>query len=98
MAKGIRIKLSGKKRYLLASAQAIAKYREVVGRELAAKSTWSNLSIWDLLVIAWACLLHEDPELKIEDVGKAVYAQSNLAELIGKISETFNAYDWELNK
>jgi len=97
MTKGIKVKLD-KKRHLLVTSQAVAKYQEVTGRELAAQSTLSNLSLRDVVVITWALLLHEDPRLTIDQVGDMIKPQTNMKELMYKIAEAWDAYGRELDK
>jgi len=95
MTKRIKIKLD-KERHLLATSRAIAKYQEVTGRELLAKSTLSNLSLRDVIVVTWTLLLHEDSSLTIDQVGDIIKPQTNMNELIYKIGEAWDAYDKEL--
>ena len=93
---GVKVKIGGKKRHFLITSEAIAKYREVTGRELLFKSTFSNLSLRDVIVITWACLLHEDPGLKIDDVGDMIKPQGNMQELMYRIGEAWDAYSKEM--
>lgn len=95
MAKGIKVKLD-KKRHLLVTTDALAQYEKVTSRKLLAKSTISNLSLRDLIVITWAFLLHEDPGLKIDDVGDMIKPQGNMQALIYKIAEAWAVYDKEM--
>lgn len=97
MNRGIEVKLD-RKRHLLASSQAIAKYQEITGRELAARTTISNLSLRDVIVITWALLLHEDPGLTIDGVGDMIFPLTNMKELMYKIAEAWDVYGKELEK
>jgi len=97
MAKSVKVKLD-RKRHLLVTSQAIAKYREVTGRELAAQTTLSNLSLRDLIVVTWALLLHEDSKLTLDQVGDMIKPQTNMKELMYKIAEAWDAYGRELDK
>ena len=95
MAKEIKVRLD-KTRHLKASAQAIARYQEVTGRELLAQSTRSNLSLRDVIIVAWVLLLHEAPGLTIDEVGDMIFPLTNMQELMYKIAEAWDTYYKEL--
>jgi len=95
MNRGIEVKLD-MKRHLRVTADALAAYERVTGRQLLAKATMSNLSLRDVVVIVWALLLHEDETLKIDDVGDMIKPLTNMKELIYKVAEAWDIYIREL--
>lgn len=67
-SKAVPLELGGKTRHLLLDFNALAAFEEKTGKNVF-KFDWDNLSAKDTRVLIWACLLHEDPELMLEQVG-----------------------------
>ena len=97
MARGIRVKLD-RKRHLRLTSQAIADFERVTGKPLLAESTLSNLSLRDFVTIVWALLLHEDPQLTIEQVRDMIHPLGKIKELRDKIVEACDAYVKEMDQ
>ena len=97
MSKGIKVKLD-KKRHLLITTDAIAAYERITGKQLVARSTIVNFSSRDLVVFVWACLLHEDSKLTLDEVAEMIKLQINWDSLIAGIQKAWDAYGKELEK
>lgn len=57
-------------RHLLLDFNALALIEEKTGKNTLDGATWSNMTASTMRVFLWACLLHEDPSLTLEQVGK----------------------------
>ena len=69
MAKGkVKVRLGGKKRHLRVTSEALAAFEKVTHKPLMAQSTLENLTLVDLIAMAWSFLLDESPELSIGEV------------------------------
>ncbi|MEM3453497.1 MAG: hypothetical protein QW835_07745 [Candidatus Hadarchaeum sp.] len=66
----IEIKLD-KVRHLRLDFNALAKAEEVTGKSFLTSEglSWATTSAKGLRALIWACLLHEDPDLTLEEVG-----------------------------
>lgn len=97
MAKGVKIRLD-KKRHLLITTESLAAYERVTGRQMMAQSTLTNLSLRDVIVMAWAFLLHEDSRLTIDQVGDMIKPQKNFNELLSGIQRAMDDFTKELDR
>lgn len=77
-----------KKRRLEIDFNAMAAFEDETGDSLF--TLGENLSAKQLRALLWAACLHEDPELKIETVGKHV-TMKNLNEINEKLGEAMQA-------
>jgi hypothetical protein len=62
-----------KLRHLRMDFNALAKVEEVTGKSFLNGVSWQNMTVRDYRALLWACLIHEDPELTLEDVGAMVH-------------------------
>jgi len=79
-----------KERHLLLNLNAMVSFEEVTGKNMLRQETMGELSAKDLRAILWACLLHEDEVLKLEDVGAMIHA-GNMEEISDKLAEAWGA-------
>ena len=77
-----------KTRHLRCDLNAMVAYERASSRKMEAMG--GNPSMEDVLILLWACLIHEDKELTIETVGTMVHA-GNLAEVSDKLAQTAQA-------
>lgn len=62
-----------KKRRLLLNFNAMALFEEQTGKNILASDVMENPSARDIRALLWACLVHEDPELTVEQVGAMIH-------------------------
>lgn len=60
-------------RHLRLDFNALARAEEATGKSLLNGIAWQNMTVKDYRALVWACLLHEDPELTLEDVGSLIH-------------------------
>jgi len=78
-----------KVRHLKLDLNAMAEFEEVTGKSLmAGKFHGKNMTPKDLRAMLWACLIHEDEQLTLKQVGSWVTV-SNLLEVAGKLNDAF---------
>ena len=70
-------------RHLRCDLNAMVAYERASGRRM--ETMGGNPSMEDVLILLWACLIHEDRELTVEAVGGMVHA-GNLAEVSDKLA------------
>lgn len=80
-----------KKRKLRYTMNALAEIEDALGVTMGEIDT-VKMTIKNIRVILWAGLIHEDPELTVEEVGNMVDLQ-NLDEVQEKITEAFSNGD-----
>lgn len=83
----IPIKLD-KERHLLMDLNAMVSFEDATGKNIMQGLDASSMTAKDFRALLWACLLHEDETLKIEDVGKMIHA-GNMGELSEKIAQAW---------
>lgn len=78
-----------KERHLCLTLNAMVQFGEVTGVNLFQKSSMQDISPKDLRALLWACLIREDKQLSLEQVGEMVHAGNFLevAEALGKVWE-----------
>jgi len=81
----IKLKLD-KVRHLRLDLNAMVAYERVSGKKI--ESFGLDSSMEEVLYLLWACLLHEDKELTVEEVGSTVHA-GNLKEIDASLSQAF---------
>jgi len=84
---GIPITLD-KARYLLMDLNAMVSFEEATGKNIMQGLDADSMSAKDFRALLWACLLHENEALKVEDVGKMIRAE-NMGELSDKIAQAW---------
>jgi len=84
---GISINLD-KERHLLMDLNAMVSFEEATGKNIMQGIDPNGMTAKDFRALLWACLLHEDEELKIEDVGKMISVE-NMGELSEKIAQAW---------
>jgi len=86
-----------KERNLLLNLNTMVKFEEITGKNLLQSASFTDLSITDLRVLVWACLLHEDKELTLDQVGEMVDVD-NLAEVSNKLAIAWGVASPEVDK
>jgi len=84
----VLIKLD-KERQLRLTLGAMAAFEAVTGKNLLQGLDISQFSATDMRALIWACLIHEDPTLKLEDVGNMVDV-ADLPAIAEKLGELWN--------
>ena len=82
---GVKITLD-KERTLLLDLNAMATFEEVTGKSLFKGIDISNMGAKELRALLWACLIHEDAALTLQQVGAWINTAniSNLASALDK--------------
>lgn len=68
---------------------ALSKLEEETGYSVLDEATWENMKIRDVVKFLWAGLIHEDPELTIDDVARMIHF-GNVQMVMSAITETFH--------
>jgi len=77
-----------KSRSLYMDLNAMVKFEEATGKRIFDQELWVAISARDVRALLWACLLHEDPDLTVEQVGSMIDF-SNMNDVIAKLQEAF---------
>ena len=77
-----------KERHLLMDLNAMVAFEDATGKNIMQGVDADSMTAKDFRALLWACLLHEDEALKIEDVGKMIHA-GNMGELAEKIAQAW---------
>jgi len=77
-----------KERHLLMDLNAMVAFEDATGKNIMQGLDPDSMTAKDFRALLWACLLHEDESLKIEDVGKMIHA-GNMNELSEKIAQAW---------
>jgi len=81
-----------KKRHLLFNLNAMVAFQEATGKNLfsrqVAESLAQEMNPADLRAMLWACLLHEDSELTLEQVGSWINP-NNMTEIATTLIEAW---------
>ena len=86
---GVKITLD-KERTLKLDLNAMVAFEEATGKSImGGKFTGKDMTPRDLRAMLWACLLHEDEELTLKQVGSWITV-GNLMEVTGKLNEAFD--------
>lgn len=78
-----------KPRHLQFDLNAMVAYEEATGKNIFNGIDMQNLGAKELRALLWACLLHEDKDLTIEQVGSWV-TTGNMTEIAQSIMNAFN--------
>ena len=63
-----------KKRNLMLDLNAMVNFEEATGKNVLQGDSLNNLSAKDLRALLWACLLHEDKDLTLDQVGGMIHS------------------------
>lgn len=74
-----------KERTLRLDLNAMVEFEEMTGKSLISGVNMQDLAIKDIRILLWACLMHEDEDLTLKQVG-AMFSIENMEE-IGSILE-----------
>ena len=81
-----------KERHLLLTFRGMISFQQVTGKDLRDGKVISDMakgaSLEDMEALLWACLLHEDRELTLEDVGHLIHTK-NMFEVLEAINQVF---------
>lgn len=86
--KGIPILLD-KERHLRMTLNAMIQFEELTGKEFT-KLKLSEMTIKDMRILLWLCLLWEDPELTEEQAG-AMIGLDNMADVFNAVARLTEA-------
>ena len=81
----IKVKLD-KVRHLRLDLNAMVAYERVSGKKI--ESFGPDSSMEEVLYLLWACLLHENKDLAVEEVGSIVHA-GNIGEVADSLAQAF---------
>ena len=88
VTKAVEITLD-KPRHLRVDFNALIEFKHKTGKALSSIQA-KDMDEEYMCILVWACLLHEDPELTLKDVG-AMLGFGNAAEIVKKIEATIIA-------
>lgn len=83
LVEDVEIEIGGKTRRLRMDFRAIASAERVTGRNLLRPGSVAAAGASEVTAILWGCLLHEEPDLKLDDVRSWI--------TYGNASEVFSA-------
>jgi len=86
-AKVIPIELD-KVRNLLIDFNALSLIEEKTGLNTLSESMWSSLNATNMKIFLWACLVHEDDDLKLDDVGRMIHI-GNVKYINDKLTDAY---------
>lgn len=78
-----------KERNLLLDLNAMAEFEDATGKSLMRGIDLNSLSMKDYRALIWACLIHEDEKLTVQQVGKMIHA-GNMNEIGEAIIKAFD--------
>ena len=82
-----------KKRHLLLDLNAMVAFEEETGKNLfddkVSKAFSTSFSPKDLRALLWACLLHDDENLTIRQVGSWIHT-GNMGDIAGKLATAWS--------
>lgn len=71
LAEGIAIELD-RPRTLVCDFNALIEFQRIVGRNPIQGNPLEQVDPETIRALLWACLIHEDPDLTLEDVGRMI--------------------------
>ena len=81
-----------KERHLLLTFRGMMAFKKATGKDLrddkVIKVLAKGAEIEDMEALLWACLLHEDRDLKLEDVGFMIHTK-NMFDVLKALNEMF---------
>ena len=87
----VAIKLD-KERHLRLTLNGMVKFRQETGKDLLKGFDMDEMSADDIRALLWACLVWEDKDLTLEDVGDMIDMQNMPAVIKALASSVFNAF------
>ena len=78
-----------KERHLLLDFNALAEMERVTGKSVLQEATWDDISATDIRALIWAGLLHEEPDLTLEQVG-AMLHPGMVNDVVGPLREALD--------
>jgi len=79
-----------KERHILLDLNAMVEFEELTGISLTKKVDTEKMGAKELRVLLWVCLIHEDENLTLKQVGTWINT-GNMAEIAQRINEAFQA-------
>lgn len=90
VAPTIPLEIGGKTRGLKYDFNALALVEEKTGKSALSGDIFQNLRATDLRFFIWAGLVHEQPDLMVEEVGSWIH-MGNLPKITECIAQAFSA-------
>lgn len=78
-----------KERHLRLTLRGMLAFEKITGQNLLKGFNLKHLALKDSAALLWACLLHEDKELKFDDVLDMI-DMTNLASVMESVTECLN--------
>jgi hypothetical protein len=97
MSRSIEIKLGGKSKHFLLTTSALARFEAMTHKQLMAQSTAKNFSMWDLICVVWALLLHENPNLEVRDAANMIDPM-NMKPVMNAMQQAIGNYMKEIQR
>lgn len=69
-ARGVPIEIGSRTRRLVLDFNSLAAVEEVTGKNMLLSREWASPDVRLLRAVIWAGLLHDEPNLDIEEVGR----------------------------
>ena len=79
-----------KKRHLLLDLNAMCAYEDVTGQNLFKGIDPEKMGAKELRALLWACLIHEDENLTLKEVGSWINTD-NMTEIAQRVNDAFQA-------
>ena len=83
----VSIKLD-KVRYLRLDLNAMCSFEELTGKSMLQGFDFNTMGVIELRALLWACLIHEDEELTLKQVG-AFMGSWNMNEISASVAKVF---------
>lgn len=80
-----------KQRTLRIDFNALSLVEEKTGKNALSQELWENINASNVSTFLWACLIHEDKQLKLEDVRKEIHP-GNVREIIKVLNKANKAH------
>ena len=81
-----------KERHLLLTLGGMLAFKKETGKDLfdanVTKALEKKIDMEDVVVLVWACLIHEDREITVEDVSYLIHI-GNVNEVVEVLAEVF---------
>ena len=83
----VTIELDGKEYTLIMDMNAMTEFEEETGKQIHAIG--QDMSMKDFRALVWACLLHSNPEMTPQDVGKLIHIK-NMMSVANKVGALYS--------
>lgn len=87
IAPTVKVELD-KERNLFMDLNAMVAFEDKTGKSMLSMADLSSLTAKDIRAMLWACLIHEDETLTVEQVGKMIHT-GNMNEINEKLNEAW---------